>query len=88
MPFHEVIGIVGVLQILLAYALLQLDRITTRQLVYQLLNAFGAALILYSLFHEFNRSAFIIESCWLLISLYGIFRNLMACNAGDSKSTS
>jgi predicted membrane protein len=73
-PFFEIVGMIGVLQILMAFLLLQLDKLTTRTLNYQLLNAFGAAFILYSLCFRFNLSALTIEACWLLISIYGIVR--------------
>jgi hypothetical protein len=32
--------------------------------------------IIFSLFYEFNLSAFAIEMFWLVISLYGVFRAL------------
>ena len=41
---------------------------------YSVANAAGASAILYSLFYDFNLSAFAIESFWLAISLYGVFR--------------
>ncbi len=83
MSFPEIVGIVGVLQILLAYFLLQLERLSTKTLTYQLLNAIGAALILYSLCYSFNLPAFVIELCWLLISLYGILR-ILKSNESES----
>ena len=36
-------------------------------------NGLGAAGIIFSLFYEFNLSAFAIESFWLAISLFGVF---------------
>jgi hypothetical protein len=45
-------------------------------LSYSIVNGLGACGIIYSLFFEFNLSAFVIESFWLAISLYGIFRTL------------
>jgi hypothetical protein len=71
---HEIVGNVGVVAILVAYALLQLGRLDGRGWRYAALNAVGAALILYSLTHAFNQSAFLIESAWLVISLFGIGR--------------
>lgn len=62
--------------ILISYFLLQLDRISSSALSYSLLNAAGAFLILVSLTVDFNFSAFVIESFWLLISIVGIVRCL------------
>ena len=69
----DAIGMLGVLMILTAYTLVQLDRIDVRNISYSLVNALGAGLILISLTVDFNLSAFVIESCWLLISMAGIY---------------
>lgn len=58
--------------ILVTYAMVQLDHINVKGIFYSSLNAVGAGLILVSLAVDFNLSAFMIESCWLLISLVGI----------------
>ncbi len=72
--WHDLVGNIGVFCILAAYLLLQLEQLKADQLIYLLLNAAGAALILISLAVSFNLSAFIIEACWLLISLVGLYR--------------
>jgi hypothetical protein len=41
------------------------------------LNGLGALFILYSLWFDFNLSAFLIELIWLLISLVGLGRWLL-----------
>ena len=68
----DVIGISGVLFILLAYFLLQIERIKSSQLLYSVMNLLGATLLLVSLMWTWNLPSVIIESCWVLISLYGI----------------
>jgi hypothetical protein len=70
--WYDFIGNVGVFLLLAAYLLLQLNKISSAQIIYSLLNAIGAALILVSLIFEFNLSAFAIEFFWLLISMVGI----------------
>ena len=70
--WYDIIGTVGVAVIILTYILLQLGRIRSEQLVYSLLNAGGALLILVSLYFSFNFPSFIVEFFWLLISLFGI----------------
>ena len=70
--WYDFVGNVGVFLLLAAYLLLQLNKITSNQISYSLLNAIGAILILVSLIFEFNLSAFAIEFFWLLISMVGI----------------
>ena len=74
MHWPDAVGLLGVLLILLAYFLLQAGRMRGHSLVYQLMNAFGALLVLVSLFYAFNLSAFLMEVAWLAVSIYGIFR--------------
>lgn len=70
--FYDLIGSVGVGVIILTYILLQTDKIKSESLAYSVLNGLGAGLIAISLIFDFNLSAFIVESLWVLISLYGI----------------
>ena len=63
----------GAALIVIAYFLLQLGRLESRSLSYSVANALGASAILFSLVYEFNFGAFVIESFWLVISLYGVF---------------
>ncbi len=79
--WHDLIGNLGVICILGTYLLLNLERISSRSLVYLGFNAIGAALVLYSLMFDFNLSAAVIESAWLLISLVGIGRQLAGGSA-------
>ncbi len=72
--WHDFVGNVGVFLILLCYLLLQMGKMASDSLPYSLLNGAGAALILVSLAYDFNLSAFIIESAWVAISLYGIYK--------------
>jgi len=75
---HNIIGIVGSFLIVITYLLLQLKKMQVSDARYSILNAMGAAGILYLLTVEFNFSAFLIESFWLAISLFGIFQSLKA----------
>ncbi len=74
----NIIGILGVILMLLAYGLLQCDKLTSSQLSYSVLNLFGALMVLYSLFFAWNLPAAIIESAWAIISLVGIGRVMCA----------
>ena len=70
--FYDLIGSVGVATIIITYVLLQTEKIRSESLAYSVLNGLGAGLIVISLIFDFNFSAFIVESLWVLISLYGI----------------
>ena len=72
--WHDFIGNIGIVFILGSYLLLQLERLQVSDPRYSAANAFGAALILYSLYFDFNLSAFVIEAAWLLISLFGCLK--------------
>lgn len=76
--WYDVIGSVGVATIILTYILLQTGKIKSENLLYSVLNALGAGLIVFSLIYSFNFSAFIVESLWVLISLYGIGRYFLS----------
>jgi len=71
----DFVGNTGVLLLMTAYLLLQLNRLSNG-LAYSVMNAIGAALIVVSLLVNFNLSAFIIEVFWILISFVGIYRHL------------
>jgi len=70
--WYDFVGNVGVFLLLAAYLLLQLNKLSSNQISYSILNGLGAILIIVSLIFEFNLSAFAIEFFWLLISLVGI----------------
>lgn len=72
--WFDIVGGIGAALIIGTYLLLQFDRISSDSIWYSLLNAAGAALIIVSLYFEFNVSAFIVEFFWLLISLVGIVK--------------
>jgi hypothetical protein len=78
MNFHlsDLVGFIGVLLIVVAYLLLQLDKLPSSSPRYSLLNAGGALLIMVSLIFAFNLSAFIVEAFWFLISLLGLWRSV------------
>ena len=72
--WYDGVGTLGVILILVAYLLMQIDRIDPRGVTYSTVNFFGSAFIALSLMYEFNFSAFVIEVCWMAISLIGIYR--------------
>lgn len=70
----DLIGIIGVALTLIAYFLLHINKMRPDKFYYPFLNSVGSALILYSLFYAWNISAFIMEICWLFISLSGVWK--------------
>ena len=76
--WYDILGTLGVGIIVITYFLLQLGRIKSDQLLYSLLNGFGAALILISLYYEFNLPSVVVEVFWLVISVFGIIKYLIA----------
>lgn len=75
--WFDIVGTVGVTTIIVTYVLLQTGRIRSEQLPYSVLNAAGAALILISLYFEFNFPSVVVEFFWLVISMYGIGKYLL-----------
>jgi multidrug transporter EmrE-like cation transporter len=70
----DLIGNIGVLVLMIAYLMLQLNKLNSNGLAYSLLNAIGASLVIVSLLYDFNLSALLMEVFWVLISFVGIFR--------------
>ncbi len=66
---YVVLGNIGVFLIILTYFLLQIRKLSSESLLYSVLNALGASLIVVSLLFDFNLSAFIVEAFLVIISL-------------------
>ena len=70
----DVVGIIGVILILIAYYLLSVGRWSAEGMVYQFLNFIGAWMILFSLYFHWNLSSVVIEVAWIFISVIGMVR--------------
>ncbi|QBB71493.1 hypothetical protein ELE36_14635 [Pseudolysobacter antarcticus] len=70
--WYDFCGNLGVVVMLVAYFLLQAGKVASHDVRYLLLNAGGAVLVLISLCYAFNLSAFVMEACWVLVSVYGL----------------
>lgn len=70
----DLIGNIGVVVLMIAYLMLQLNKLRSDGLAYSLLNAIGASLVVVSLLYDFNLSALLMEVFWVLISFVGIYR--------------
>ena len=76
MTIYDLLGSLGVVFIIITYLLLQMGKLSSRKKAYSFWNATGSMLIMVSLMHQFNLSAFLIELFWFLISVYGLFKAL------------
>lgn len=74
LSLSDLIGIVGVFIIMIVYMLLQLEKMDAKSLSFSLLNAIGALFIIISLLFDWNLASFLMESTWMLISLYGTLK--------------
>ena len=75
---HDLLGIAGVAMILGAYLLVQIGRLDPRGFAGSMVNAIGAGLVVISLTVDFNLAAFVVETAWCAISVYGAARALLA----------
>lgn len=76
------IGIAGVACIVCAYYLIANGKLNAENIRYHLLNFCGASLIMLSLMFHWNTPSVVIESVWMCISGWGIFRCLKAKRQG------
>lgn len=72
----NILGIIGVTLILIVYALLQAEKISSKSFKYSLWNLIGSILILFSLYYHWNLSSVVIEIFWTIISAYGVYKAL------------
>ncbi len=75
----DIIGCVGTLIIVVAYALLQARKLEPDGVLYSLLNVTGAVMILVSLYYVWNVAAVVMEVTWLIISAYGLGKGILVC---------
>ncbi len=75
--WHDWAGYIGVLLVLLAFLLLQANKLHGNSLTYQLMNIIGAMGVMLSLiFGTFNAPAFVMEAAWAAIGIFGVFRGM------------
>lgn len=67
------LGIIGDILVIIAFFLLQTQRIKSNDLSYSLLNFTGSFGVLYSLIYYWNLPSFVIECAWVAISGWGLY---------------
>ena len=70
----DAIGMIGTALVVLAYFLLQLEKVGSHSLAYNAMNLVGAVLLLISLCFTFNLASFVIEVFWIGASLIGMWK--------------
>ncbi|MDC2890580.1 CBU_0592 family membrane protein [Psychrosphaera algicola] len=70
----DIIGMCGTFSIVLAYFMIQLDKMDPKGVIYNMLNLVGAILLLISLCINFNLASFVIELFWIAASLVGLYK--------------
>lgn len=83
----DAVGMLGTVLVVLAYCLLQLERVDPRGLSYNLINCAGAIFLLFSLCFNFNLASFIIEIFWIIASLIGLRRYWLRREAARQASS-
>ena len=64
----------GTALVVLAYFLLQLEKVSSNSFAYNLMNLLGAFFLLISLCFTFNLASFVIELFWIGASLIGMWK--------------
>ncbi len=69
----NIIGMLGTSMVVGTYFLLQLNKLDSKGLAYNIWNLVGAILLLISLLIHFNLASFVIELFWIAASLVGLY---------------
>ncbi|MEE4659352.1 MAG: hypothetical protein V2J89_02725 [Halieaceae bacterium] len=70
----DAVGMLGTTLVVVAFYLLQLEKLDSSSLAYNLMNLLGAAFLLTSLCFSFNLASFVIELFWIGASLIGLWK--------------
>ena len=71
---RQIASFAGALLILIAYGGYQLRWMNARKPTYNILNAVGSAILAYIAFHPFQLGFVVLESVWVLLSIYALIR--------------
>lgn len=69
----DIVGMAGTSLVVGAFFLLQLNKVSPKGLLYNLMNLSGALFLLFSLCINFNLASFVIEIFWIVASLIGLY---------------
>jgi hypothetical protein len=74
MSLTDIAGLIGVFVMLAVYAAASAGKLDPTKAPALIGNLVGPALVLYSLSHDFNLSAAILEGAWALVAIIGLVR--------------
>lgn len=74
MALPTIIGLIGVIIVLAAYALLASGRMSTDDWRYPVINIVGTLGIAYSLLYQWNPASMVAQLVWIAISIVGLMR--------------
>jgi hypothetical protein len=74
MTIFDLIGYIGALVYIVTYGLIATKKITGDSVVYHQLNLIAPLCVLVSLYETFNAPSALIQSIWICISLFALFR--------------
>lgn len=74
MGLTDIAGLIGVTMMLAVYAAASMGKLDPAKAPALVVNLIGAALVLYSLSHDFNLSAAVMETAWALVAIVGLVR--------------
>lgn len=76
MALSEIIGLIGVALMLLAYAGVISGRLGKESRVMHGLNLSGSLMVVYSLMYHWNLPTFVVEVAWSSVAAWGLLRSL------------
>lgn len=74
MDIFQILGFVGMIFIVCAYLLIQMQKTNHNGWLYLWLNLIGAILLIISLLVHFNLGSFLIEVFWIAITIFGMIK--------------
>lgn len=74
----EILGVAGFGIYVLNYTLLTVHRLTSQSKAYFVLNMIAATFVLIGLTHSFNLASALIQSLWIVISIYAVVTRMRA----------
>ena len=74
---YRIVGVAGFLMYIASYGLLQLNRLDGNSSTYAALNLGASSMVALSLLSEFNLASLLIQTAWIIISLFGLSRHAL-----------
>ncbi len=74
----DLIGCLGTFVVLVAYILLQTQKLRSDGILFSFLNLIAAVMILTSLLYAWNFAAVMMEVSWGILSFYGLIKGIFA----------